>query len=44
MEEKGPDSATSLSMEQRIGSVQSQVLLAAALREDDTPVQQFLFI
>jgi len=38
MEEKGQDGATSPSMEQRIGGVQRQELLAKALREDDTPV------
>jgi len=38
MEGKGQDGAATPSMEQQIGGVQRQELLATALREDDTPV------
>ena len=37
MEGKGPDGAATPPMEQRIGDVQRQELLATALREDNTP-------
>jgi len=37
MEGKGQDGAATLPMEQRIGDVQRQGLLATALLEDDTP-------
>jgi len=37
MEEIGQDGATTPPMEQRIGDVQRQELLAAALSGDDTP-------
>jgi hypothetical protein len=38
MEGKGQDGTVTLSMEQQIGGVHQQELLATALREDNTPV------